>query len=92
MEKEVRLETLRMSQPDKVKVWKQEGAEGGQVSEAGGRQQGSKGQELWPGYKGPQRNGKWVQLALCTKRGHQEFSSEGKECDLIFGFKRSTCL
>ena len=58
-----------MSQPDKVK----EGAEGGQVSEAGGRQQGSKGQELWPGYKGPQRNGKWVHLALCTKRGHQSF-------------------
>lgn len=81
-----------MSQPDKVKVWKQEGAEGGQVSEAGGRQQGSKGQELRPGYKGPQRT--WKVGAACSlyREATGEFSSEGEGCDLIFGFKRSPCL
>lgn len=53
MEKEVRLETLRMSQPDKVKVWKQEGAEGGQVSEAGAGSKGAKDRSGGQDTKGP---------------------------------------
>ena len=62
-----------MSQPDKVKVWKQEGAEGGQVSEAGGRQQGIKGQELWPGYKGPQRHGNGCSLLSVQRESPKSF-------------------
>lgn len=60
---------------------------------AGGRQQGSKGQELRPRLQRvPDNMGSGCSLLSVQREASRAFSSEGKGCDLISGSKRSTCL
>lgn len=79
-----------MSHPDKAKAWKQEWAERGQAIVAGGGQHGRKwlcGQVV----KDLKTLGKWLGFFSIESETIREFL-RGKGCDLMYCFKRPTCL